>query len=347
MKRFATLSLAAAVAASAFSAASAGVTPLPRAARSSDGLSTSLAVDAGWLSGKAKEHVFANVNCATRDIDGRRHQISRLEWDLDDVFLAGVAGSLRSGVASFNFGVWGGAGRDGAGDMFDYDWQLGDTPEQHGELADGASDLSKSEATVTLALIADANVSVDLLGADSAFALYPFVGVRYERFKWDGEGGTAVYWDEFEGYYPHAFEDGETIIEYRQEYFQPYAGLGGSLTAGPVVLSAYGRIAPVYWGKDHDNHCLRGYVTEDETDWEAFDDVAYGAGVRAEVALTEALSLEAAFDWTRYALAEAETKTLQSDDDDDDDGAMPAGARSFGGVELETATLSAGLVFRF
>lgn len=322
----------------------AGIVPLPQAARGGDGVTTAVAVDVSYLTGEAREHVFFKGHSAKTFPDKRRHQVSRLDWDLDDVFLLGLSGSLRNGRASLNLGVWGGLGRDDAGKMEDYDWMMGDSREIHGPLWEGASEYSKSDDTVKSAWMADANVSFDLCDAESAFNVFPFLGVRYERFEWDSSGGWALYseldWERYD------FGDG-SAIKYRQEYFQPYVGLGASWTAGRLALSAYGRFSPVYWGKDHDNHVERGYVTEDETDWEAFDDVAYGLGARAGWAFTENLSLNVGLDWTRYALAEADIKVLSQGDDDDDDDDEEMSGKHLAGLELKYLTVSAGLSWRF
>ena len=337
--------LAALLAAVSVSSASAGVVPLPQAARDGDGVTTAVSLDAAYLTGEAREHVFFKGHSSRTFPENRRHQLSRLDWDLDDVFLLGLSASVRSGRASLNLGVWGGLGRDDAGRMKDYDWMMGDSRDIHGPLAGGASEYSRSDDTVKSAWMADANISWDLFEAESAFRLFPFLGVRYERYEWDATGGVAYYSDM--DWEPCKFNG--KLIEYRQELFQPYLGLGASWTADKLALSAYGRFAPVYWGKDRDNHLMRGFVTEDETDWEAFDDVAYGLGARAEWAFTENLSANVAVDWARYALAEADARTLAQDesetDDDDDDEAGEG--ETLAGLELKYLTVSAGLTWRF
>lgn len=344
MKKTVSAFLLASLAALAVSSASAGVVPLPQAARGGDGVRTALSLDANYLAGEAREHVFFKGYSERTFPDKRRHQISRLDWDLEDVFLVGLSGSVRSGRASLNLGFWGGRGLDDAGTMEDYDWMMGDSRDRHGPLSHGASEYSKSEDTVTAAWMADANVSFDLMDADSAFQLFPFLGVRYERYEWEDSGLYTVYSDND---WQRDDDRGVRGIDYRQQFFQPYVGLGASWTSGPFALSAYGRFAPVYWGKDRDNHLLRGYVTEDETDWEAFDDVAYGLGARAEWALTDAVAVNVGIDWTRYALAEADAKVLAQDEDEEDDDDEETFGDSLAGLEMKYLTVSAGLTLRF
>lgn len=346
MKSLHLSALAALLAAVSVSSASAGVVPLPQAARGADGVQTAVSLDASYLAGEAREHVFFNGYSTRTFPDKRRHQLSRLDWDLDDVFLLGLSGSVRGGRASLNLGVWGGRGLDDAGTVEDFDWMMGDSRGRHGPLAHGASEYSKSDDTVTAVWMADANVSFDLLDAESAFQLFPFLGVRYERHEWEERGLYTIYsdndWQRDEDF------RGVRGIDYRQQFFQPYVGLGASWTSGPFALSAYGRFAPVYWGKDHDNHLLRGFVTEGETDWEAFDDVAYGLGARAEWSLTDAVAVNVGIDWTRYALAEADVKILaQDEDEDDDDDDEETFGEELAGMELKYLTVSAGLTVRF
>ena len=193
MKKTVSAFLLASLTALAVSSASAGVVPLPKAARGADGVTAAVGLDASYLTGEAREHVFFKGYTERTFPDKRRHQISRLDWDLDDVFLLGLSGSVRSGRASLNLGVWGGLGRDDAGKLEDYDWMMGDSREIHGPLSGGASEYSKSDDTVKSAWMADANLSCDLLDADSAFQVFPFLGVRYERYKWDAEGGYSMY----------------------------------------------------------------------------------------------------------------------------------------------------------
>ncbi|MBQ9344458.1 MAG: omptin family outer membrane protease [Kiritimatiellae bacterium] len=331
----------------AASSALAGTVPLPQAARG-DGVTGAIGLDTSYLTGKAKEHVFAKGADYGPDLglpsDSRRHQVSRLDWDMTDVFLLGVLGSVRSGPFSLNAGLWGGLGDDDAGHMKDYDWMAGDRPEAHGPLSEGASDYSRSDDTVTSAFIGDLNVSFDLLTSSDTYHLYPFVGMRYERYEWDANGAHVLYSDN--NYVPE-YIPGKGI-EYRQEYFQPYLGLGGDCVLGALTLSGYGRFAPVYWCKGKDDHIVRGhFITEDESDWECFDDVAYGLGIRAEWAFTQAFALNAGIDWTRYALAETDTKVINPGDDDEEEEDEDEDIRAFGGIEMENLTVSVGVTFRF
>lgn len=334
--------LATLLAAATIPTALAGTVPLPQAARGGDGITVAMSLDTTYLSGQAREHVFYNGYSERTCPDKRRHQSSRIDWEMADVFLLGLSGSARSGFASLNLGVWGGLGADDAGTMEDYDWLMGDSRELHGPLSEGASEYSRSDDTVTSAWMADVNVSFDLLDKDCAFNVFPFVGLRYERYEWEDHL-------EFTTYSANAWSrkdyGGKRCIDYRQEFFQPYVGLGASWTLDRLALSAYGRFAPVYWGKAHDHHLLRGLILEYETYSEPFANVAYGLGVRAGWTFTKNLSVDVGVDWTRYALAETDITILAQTD-------LGSGGEAwFGenlaGMELQCLAVSAGLTWRF
>ena len=232
-----------------------------------------------------------------------------------------------------------------------------------GRLADAADGLSRCDATVTSAFIVDGNASFDLFGGDRAFSLYPFAGVRMERFEWEAENG----WTATGGI---RSETPGKHVKYNMECVQPYVGLGGSVAVGRrFALSAYGRFSPVYRAKDRDKRLARECVSENRTDRDWLDDVAYGAGLRAEWALKPGLSLAASLDWSRYAFAKTKTTVLDSgveddtlsDEAEDGNGGEKGGeirgktrkkgkndeAGTFGGLELENLTVSLGVIWRF
>ena len=100
---------AAATAATAF----AGTVPLPQAARGGKGVTAAVSLDTTCLSGEAREHVFFDGYSEWTYPDKRRHQISRLDWDLENVFLLGLSGSGRSdgGFSSGGHHFGGGGGK--------------------------------------------------------------------------------------------------------------------------------------------------------------------------------------------------------------------------------------------
>lgn len=347
---------------SAFAAlsASAGLFPFPIAVNGDD-VTVAVAADASWLSGEAGEHLYLQ-NGAIEGVPGGR-RLSRLDWDLRNVWLVGGAGSIRTCRFSLNAGIWGGAGFKASGTMESRNWAADGASGTDGRLADAADGLSRCDATVTSAFIVDGNASFDLFDGDRPFALYPFAGFRLERFEWEAENG----WTAAGG--THSETPGKHV-EYDMECVQPYVGLGGSVAVGRrFALSAYGRFSPVYRAKDHDKRLPRECVSENRTDSDWLDDVAYGAGLRAEWAIKPGFSLAASLDWSRYAFAKTKTKVLDSGVEDEEPVEEPEDAEegekeekeekpkektrkkdysgTFGGLELENLTVSLGLVWRF
>ncbi|MBQ7252682.1 MAG: omptin family outer membrane protease [Kiritimatiellae bacterium] len=354
--------LLASFAALSVSSASAGLFPFPNAVNGDD-VTIAVAADAAWLSGRAREQVFAR-GAYPETLAGsgsNRHRMSRLDWDLKNVFLVGGAGSIRTWRVSFNGGIWAGAGLGGSGVMEEWDWLVGDTPDARATPANGANACSRSDATVTTALVADGNVAFDLLDGDSAFALFPFAGFRLDRYEWEAENG----WRTDSGNGGIRTEMSGKSIEYELDCVQAYFGLGGSCLLGRRFrLSAYGRFAPVYRAKDHEKRIANHYIAENRTDRDWFEDVAYGLGARAEWALTPHCCLAASVDWSRYAFAEAKTKVRDAGEDgedvaeeDEEEEEKPAKNSKkdkddgkdapFAGIELENLTVSLGIVWRF
>lgn len=342
------------------SSASAGLVPHPMAIRNDD-VTVAVAGDLAWLSGEARQRVFAKGS-SVEDADPRFHRDSRLDWDLRNVFFAGGSGSIRTCRVCFNGGVWWGLSAGGSGSMEDFAWG-----------ADGGGDpegYAKSDASVDAAVIADGNVSFDVIGSsEGVFALYPFAGFRMDRFEWEGDRGRAI---------PAMDEDGRPVslagkVEYRQEYIQGYLGLGSSLNIGRrFSLAAYGRFAPVYRGKDHEKRVEGKFVAENHGNRKSFEDVAWGFGLRAEWAVTPHVFAVACVDWTRYAFSEGDRRIRDygdfevedepeeeeeesgGDSESSGNGAKKAGGKKnrkepykgLGGMELEYLTFSLGLAWR-
>jgi outer membrane protease len=361
-KSFLALLLASFAALSA-SSASAGIFPFPIAVNGDD-VTVAVAADAAWLSGQARKQVSTQVPSTEVIPDSGRHRLSRIDWDLKNVFLVGGAGSIRTCRLSLNGGIWVGADIGGSGAMEERYWPVDGTSDAHGQPANGADGFSRSDATVTGAIVADGNVAFDLLGPDNTFALYPFAGFRLDRYEWEAENGWNT--GPENGWIPTGTYGKN--LEYRLDCVQAYAGLGSSWLVGRRFwLSAYGRFAPVYRAKDHEKRVANHRVTETRTDRNWFDDIAFGLGVRAEWALTPHCWLAASVDWSRCTLAEGKNKVLDSgevEDDavaeeeeeeeeeekpkkkskkDKDDGKDALSS----GLELENLAVSLGIVWRF
>ena len=297
----------------------------------------SLGVSANFtaLAGEAREHVFspkAEALSYSKETGApysrRRHQLSRLDWDMDSVTLVGLTGSARAGRLSFNLGGWFGCGTVDDADMNDYDWMYGDHV--------GWSDYSHSESELTEAWMLDANVSYDFY-RDGGNAGYAFVGIRAQRWEWTADGLNDYCYAENGHVWLH---DVAHVCDYRQELAFGYLGLGGTWALDDrFSLSAYASWAPAYMGSDHDNHIA---VEKDfEGDFDYDDGNVYGAGVEISYLLDKGVSLTLALDWQKATLHEGDLSLWdygEGEGEDADDSA---------GFENEYVALTLGINITF
>lgn len=257
-----------------------------------------LAVDFTLLEGHAKEYVFSPKSesadyAADLGIpdDGRRHTISRLDWDMASVGMVGLKGSARRGAFSLNLGGWVGAGGDS--DMEDYDWLAGDDLPY--------SEYSRSDAESTLAWMLDANLSAELFRS-GGFAASAFLGYRVQHWEWECDGVTDYCYSDFD--YKWGQVEG-LVCDYDQEIRFAYLGLAGSWTfAENFDLSGHFFWAPAYEGEDHDKH----YAAEKNfKDTFAYDGGhVFGAGLELAWHATGRSTLALAFDWQKASLHEGD-----------------------------------------
>lgn len=202
----------------------------------------------GMLNGEAKEHVY--------DYDlGYRRQLSRLDWDLKNIVMGGVNGSVRlMNPLTVNAGIWWGV-TEGDGEMDDYDWlDYSSTEWTH---------YSLSEVDVTEAVNLDLNVAWDLFDWDQG-VLRAMAGFKYNKFSWEDHGVYLLY-PEY-GYIPQ-YENGENGINYEQEMTIPY--IGGSVDWKPMddlQICGYALYSPVVSAKDRDDHVHRTLLFKETFD---------------------------------------------------------------------------------
>lgn len=365
MKRTFSLLSSAVLSALLPSAASAGLVALPLAHNGDD---VTLAVEAGaaWLAGEARQHVFA---------EGEGERLSRTDRNLENVFLIGGAGSIRTQSISVNAGIWGGRSPNGSCAVKRHVWVQDDTSVQQDAGAAGGTGDTGTDATLDEALVFDLNVSWDLIDARSGWRLYPFAGIRTDRFEWEDrvlgaplevegkneekdESGDEGEGEDKEEKGKEKKEDAspaEPVIwnaAYRQKYLQPYAGLGVSCMVGRhLSLSAYARFSPGYEGEERENRFSRRNTisTSDKVKRKFCDNMAYGAGFRAEWAFTGNLALFLGIDWTHYDMGKTgittvtstrRNKTVKRKGEDEE-------PETSGGIDLEYLAGSLGLVWRF
>ena len=299
--RHSSLVIAAAVCAAAQTAAAAGFRAAPVADYKEDAWSFGVSGGTAYVGGEAREHVFSPKADSAEYAkefgvadDGKRHQISRLDWDVAAAMI-GFSGSVRHGRLSLNLGAWyGGSGSDDL-EMEDYDWMAGDHVKY--------TEYSKSETELTDAWMVDANVSFDFW-RDDAFTACAFFGVRSQEWKWTCDGRTDYWYSDLN----HVWvSDYGHICDYKQEFYFGYLGLGGTWKLSDTLdISAYVSWAPLYGGKDRDQHLA---VEKDFRDTFDYDDgEVYAAGVELAWRAVESLKVALALDWQRATLHEGDFK---------------------------------------
>lgn len=272
------------------------------------------------LNGDAVEHVYDYET-----MDGRRRQLSRLDWDLSEIFMAG--GEISARVApkvTINAGLWL-ALTEGSGEMDNYDWlDYASTEPTH---------YSLSEVDVTEGYAIDVNATVDLLQRES-ITLRGVAGYKQNGWTWTDRGVFALY-PEF-GPRPIDLE-GENLIDYEQEFRIPYIGAQAAMAVQSVAVSMYANYSPIVEANDWDHHIARTIKFK-----ESFEGgEMFGLGARADYPLSERLSAFAAIDYQVIDLIIGDMEAL-----DYSTGEFFA-EKDIAGIENEYVAFSLGLGYRF
>ncbi|GAB4301154.1 MAG: omptin family plasminogen activator Pla [Thiohalomonadaceae bacterium] len=296
---------------------------------SDDGM-TQISLKAGMMSGESGEYVY--------DADGsasgiRGYKISELQWELDNVWMAGI--NLRHRFSEgFALGVdyWANAG-DGDGYMTDYDW-----------LYIGLDWSHRSQHPDTT--VRDAN-RIDINGefllhrnANERFDVYALLGYRRDHFDWQARGGTAIYSNVTYRDTYLVFAD-VPVISYEQTWEVPYLGLGlrsTSLVSGRrVTADLSARYSVWAQGEDIDIHHLRDLRFEES----GKDGQWLDLQLNVDVALDTNLDLTFGIAHTAYS--EVKGPTTVTD--------LTTGATSYypgdaAGLDHSSTLLSLGLNYR-
>ena len=326
--------LIAAVALAAACAGAAGFRTAPVADYKEGNWSFGASAGTAFVGGEAHEHVFspkANSHEYATEVglpdDGKRHQLSRLDWDIAATMI-GFSGSARNGRLSLNLGVWYGCSGTDDLDMNDYDWMDGDFTDH--------SHRSLSEVELTDAWMFDASLSYDFWRGD-AFTGYAFAGLREQRWKWMQDGFSEYWYPLDEG--GHCTDDGHGI-DYRQVVIFGYVGLGGTWSLSDTLeFSAYASWAPRYKGRDRDNHISADKYFTEHFDYD--DGEVYAAGIELAWRVTDPLKLTLCVDWQKATLHEGTINSWDLDTDETErtvDGA---------GYENEYVAFSIGASYTF
>lgn len=224
------------------------------------GFSFSLDASVGLVEGTASERVFYYPPPY-----GRKFKLSELTWDLKDVVMAGVHGSVGYGRwLRLNIGVWS-ALTSGNGMMVDRDWAYDplfaaflEPNDQNWTHESRHPDTSLDKGTMV-----DLNLSVLALPA-GPFSLRGIVGYKNDTWSWTARGGTYVYsrygFRDTAGTIP----EGLAVIAYEQKYSIPYIGIGASWARPSFQLESHLLFSPLVSASDTDDHILRGARFEGE-----------------------------------------------------------------------------------
>jgi plasminogen activator len=223
-----------------------------------DGFSFSLDASVGLVEGTASEIVYYYP-------DGRKLKLSELTWDLKDVVMAGVHGSVGySRWLRLNLGVWS-ALTEGDGTMVDRDWNYPESASASLQPNDSnwTHESRHPDTSLDSGTVVDLNLSVLALPA-GPFSLRGIVGYKNDTWKWSARGGTYVYSSASFRDTTGAFPNGWQVISYEQKYSIPYIGVAASWVWPAFQLESHLLYSPVVSVKDSDYHNLRGVLFESD-----------------------------------------------------------------------------------
>ena len=192
----------------------------------------------GVVNGMAKEHVY--------DYDtGSRRQLSRLDWEIKNVAMAGFNGSVRLLDKLTVNGGWWTALTEGSGEMEDYDWLDYGSPDW--------THYSLSEVDVTEGYIFDLNVAWDLW-SQKDMTVRAQAGYKQTGWTWEDRGVYLLY-PEY-GYVPQDL-GGDNMINYEQEFRMPYLGASADWQWNDFTVSGHLSWSPIVEADDWDEHVAR------------------------------------------------------------------------------------------
>ena len=296
----------------------------------------------GMLNGKAKEHVFDN------DVyPGERYQVSRLDWDIKNVAMAGFNASVRPIVRgktialpggmtlntlnglTFNLGFWG-ALTEGNGEMEDYDWLDTDSSRP--------THYSLSDVDVTEGTLVDLNVAWDFVTWKDLTGRM-FLGYKQNNWKWEDEVVYLLYPED------HGARDyslsGQNGINYEQEFQMPYLGAGFDFTPGNFTISYRLTYSPYLTASDKDHHVFRDLYFEEE--FEGGDMIGFGLDARYTFSQKpiRGLYLSAAADYQKIGLIVGDMEFYDASTGE------TGGGEDVAGVENEYFIVSLGVGYQF
>lgn len=237
----------------------------------------------GYLSGQSQELVY----------NPESHQrISKLEWDLTDVYMANIGGSVTfNDWLTFNVD-YSTKLNDGNGDMDDYDWD-----DNHPEW----SMWSNSDTKLKTGYMIDLNTEIKFYQYNSS-KFNALIGYKRDSWKWEDRGGTYVYSTNSFRDSTGTFPD-EKGITYSQWYDIPYIGIGFESRISNFSLTGEFIYSPLVYAGDEDIHHARELKFDEDFDTTTMFAVRLGGSYF----LTETLSLQLTYNFQQYKEAKGST----------------------------------------
>ncbi len=308
----------------------------------------SFSISTGLLNGESEEYAYS-------DFTGKYGKVSKLTWDLKNVFMVGAETSIGlNSRVSLNFGGWINANK-GSGDMSDYDWYNGDDQSWTHKTDHSNTDLEEG-------MMLDANIDVLLLSRDN-YALSGVVGFRHDKFRWNAYDGEGVYSTSlYPGDRGQEVELYGKAIGYKQELYAPYLGLNFDYNRNKWTIKSYVRASLWAWGEATDTHYYPAgkytlnkdlvlpngtvvpkgtEITSDKGEKSSFKDevedmfyLSFGLGV--DYQFTERLSGGLSADFQKY-----------NKEEDDDRKTNEYGEESWGGMSHMSYMVTASVKYSF
>jgi len=252
----------------------------------------SLAPVFSWVNGTAYELVYG-----TQSLD--KPYLSKLTWQLEHVFTAGMKGSLNLGNVLYFNGAFSTALTVDSGEMNDYDWIYSSYPSYY----PGRTHWSRSDISLNGSWQIDFNTAVRVYRTqDLRFDF--LTGFRFINWSWTDILREAEYPDRD---LSHLY--GTNGIDYEVTYRIPYVGAGFGWTdrffSGELTVLYSWMVS----GEDHDFHKLRTNPTHY---YDYYSGGRYlGLNAAGRFAWSRYFSLSLAYEWDQIFEMVGDTLTVE------------------------------------
>ncbi len=252
----------------------------------------SMSVEIGVANGQARELVY---------LEDKGQKISELQWEIDNVVLAGFKGSFDfTDWLRFNGGFWTNLTNGDNGRMDDYDWGIPADPR-------GWESRYNARTSVERVFMTDTNLEA-ILFKSQYVDISGLVGFKFDNWKWDSKDGTFVH--SFNGWRSETmnFPEGESVIGYEQWFYTPYLGLQTDSDFGDFKLKTYVKGTIYAWGNDEDHHYLRNLRFNEDI----YNIKFLGAGISGSYSFTPNVFSSISFDYQKYYRQVGHTKVTDT-----------------------------------